>query len=581
MYETPLPVDEESARQNRRYDVGGIIHRENVVIPWNLYWRDCYWSLCQKYWNTELRYVFFTGTPGVGKSVFRSFMMWWNIQRAKELKQTVIILLMKSPPGTSYVHGVYIENGELMYSFSKHNSAFKELSDEICKKGLRTICHVDVSNGDSSFSGGGIPNSVSYFYTSPNEKAWKEKLKMESDKTYVPSWSNEELYDFYLKMGGNFVLLNKLSLVRVNMDPVNSESNKEPHVLQVAPSRDLYPLYLDDAKEETRQVRVEYGEHTYVVSYDEFKRVIDNEIKEFGPIPRHLFMDSDALRLRIESCTNIIDNGDVDRLITFQQTVDAYNRILDVPLVKEDGRYVVDKVSKSKLLGTMVEDFILARMRTVLANELMGCLWEHRFDLDIDPKWYELVYLSLLSANLGYFNYYTIEKSSKGDKSCSDFKYEQVKGHDNRDIQTRRLLKPDFEKFLGNITEFGVVGYPVDSNFPVIDGARHFKYKEGECETYVTALLQVTLAKKHPSSEKFLDNMIAKINEGVDNLNIKNHRIEFWWLVPETRKTSLWPYLKETRLCERIVWPKPMSEITAQKEAKKKLSEKDKQNVVV
>jgi len=362
LYDTPLPVDEDAARQNRRYDVGGVIHRDNVAIEWNLYWRDCYWSLCQKYWNTHFRYVFFTGTSGIGTSVFRSFMVWWNIQKAKELKLTTMILLMKSPSPDSFVHGVYIENGELMYSFSTAYQAFSEVSTEIVKKNLRVFYHIDISGGDANFTGS--RNSVTYFYAPSNEKVWSEKIKMESGKTYVPSWSNEELHDFYLKMGANFVLLNKLSLVRVNMDPpLNSQSNNEPHVLQIPPSNDLYPLYLDDAKEETRKVRVEYGEHTYVVSYDEFKRVIDNEIKEFGSIPRYLFMDSSALRWRIESCENIINRADVDNLLTFKQTDEDYHLIWDIPLVKENDRYVVDHVSKPKPLGTMVQDFINARIR--------------------------------------------------------------------------------------------------------------------------------------------------------------------------------------------------------------------------
>ena len=64
LYDTPLPGSEAIAKQNRRYDIGGIVYRENKIVPWNLYWRDC-----QTYGNTNLDYVIFTGTPGVGKSV--------------------------------------------------------------------------------------------------------------------------------------------------------------------------------------------------------------------------------------------------------------------------------------------------------------------------------------------------------------------------------------------------------------------------------------------------------------------------------------------------------------------------------
>jgi len=209
----------------------------------------------------------------------------------------------------------------------------------------------------------------------------------------------------------------------------------------------------------------------------------------------------------------------------------------------------------------MVQDLILARMKTVLVSELIGSLWQHRFNRNIDPKWYELVFLSLLSANLDYFNYHIIKekKNSKDNEPGPTFDYKQVLGHENSDIQTKRLLKPDFEEFLGNITEFDVVGCPDDNCFPVINGARHFMYKDGENGenvTYVTALLHVTLANKHVGTEDSLDNMIAKIKEGAKKLNITNHRIEFWWLARYKTKTSLWTYVNKAGLCERIVWPK-------------------------
>ena len=89
-----MPRSQTSASQNHRLSVEGIIHRDNKIIPWELYWRDCYWTLCEKYWNTKLAYVIFTGTPGVGKSVFRSIIVWWQIQKAKVLKSTVGILFL-------------------------------------------------------------------------------------------------------------------------------------------------------------------------------------------------------------------------------------------------------------------------------------------------------------------------------------------------------------------------------------------------------------------------------------------------------------------------------------------------------
>jgi len=45
----------------------------------------------------KFKHMFFTGTSGVGKSVFRSYVVWKQVQYAKHNAQSCIILMSKSP----------------------------------------------------------------------------------------------------------------------------------------------------------------------------------------------------------------------------------------------------------------------------------------------------------------------------------------------------------------------------------------------------------------------------------------------------------------------------------------------------
>jgi len=221
-------------------------------------------------------------------------MVWWQIQRAKQLKSTEVILFLVSPSQYTDIHGVYIENGKLADMFSLDCSDFGSLISDINRRELHTSIHVDLCKGDPSFSGSGIDNRVIYLYTSlyKEDHLWSDKVQFNSAIAYLPSWSEEELHDFYLIMDANCALVNKLRFVRLNdtNDEKIPESYLEDDILQVKSSSQLYPLTLFETSDKVQQVRMKHGEHTYAVSYVDFKTVVTEEMLLFGPTPLYLFL---------------------------------------------------------------------------------------------------------------------------------------------------------------------------------------------------------------------------------------------------------------------------------------------------
>jgi hypothetical protein len=75
----------------------------------------------------------------------------------------------------------------------------------IKNSGYRLYSHMDVSKGDSSNVLNLENNRIRFYYTSPNEKAWKEKAKIGGSILCLPNWNLQELTDFYLSLGCNEV----------------------------------------------------------------------------------------------------------------------------------------------------------------------------------------------------------------------------------------------------------------------------------------------------------------------------------------------------------------------------------------
>ncbi len=85
--------------QQKVLHCGSLLYRENDLASGihDLYIRSCY----DRYYNLTvvqpMRYTFFTGTPGLGKSCFRTYMMWRQIQHLKQINGTGIIWACKAP----------------------------------------------------------------------------------------------------------------------------------------------------------------------------------------------------------------------------------------------------------------------------------------------------------------------------------------------------------------------------------------------------------------------------------------------------------------------------------------------------
>ena len=144
--------------------------------------------------------MFFTGTSGVGKSVFRSYVVWKQVQYAKHNAQSCIILMSKSPKSNGVPTLLLVIIDGVMSCMKKFSgdeisltldNILEEVEDDI-----PIYHHVDVSEGDSSTSIGVMKRN--FYYASPNEKAWKEMIKISGILCYLPTWHLDELVEFYL-----------------------------------------------------------------------------------------------------------------------------------------------------------------------------------------------------------------------------------------------------------------------------------------------------------------------------------------------------------------------------------------------
>jgi len=145
--------------------------------------------------------------------VFRSYVVWKQVQYAKHNAQSCIILMSKSPKshGVPTLLLVIIDEVSFMNKFSGDeisltlDNILEEVEDDI-----PIYHHVDVSEGDSSTSIGVMKRN--FYYASPNEKAWKEKIKISGILCFLPTWHLDELVEFYLTISwrSNPALTNRL-----------------------------------------------------------------------------------------------------------------------------------------------------------------------------------------------------------------------------------------------------------------------------------------------------------------------------------------------------------------------------------
>ena len=132
--------------------IGPLIYRDNCCDKsiQDVYIRNCYDEIYQECISdiyTELSDIFFTGTSGIGTSIYRSYVVWRQIQEAKRNKSSCIIALTSSPQLSSNIEAVIIKNGDLDQTISTFNSnEFDSLARTL--QPMPLFCHVDVAGGD-------------------------------------------------------------------------------------------------------------------------------------------------------------------------------------------------------------------------------------------------------------------------------------------------------------------------------------------------------------------------------------------------------------------------------------------------
>ena len=247
MSATPLPVEEMEANQcfalrvnnpsvyqwfKTLYDtpfdptikhlpLGPMLHNENILdlrpSMEDLFIRVCYDDVYTKMSQTlhDLqRDVFITGQNGVGKSFFRSYVLWRQIQEAKVNQQTSLFVIARSPRYFTPSFMILIANGELKYQL-----VFKKDLGELTLQqlplfmsydvaNLPIYCHVDVCESDGTLLHRvpfGCTNTTRcVFYVSDSDERCHSYFKdFKATAFTLPSWSSldgSELVNFYLSM---------------------------------------------------------------------------------------------------------------------------------------------------------------------------------------------------------------------------------------------------------------------------------------------------------------------------------------------------------------------------------------------
>jgi hypothetical protein len=198
----------------------------------------------------------------------------WTAYTLRKTNGTAIIWASKSPSEKSD-RFVIIEKGNITNARRCIPTRVLEVIDFLKDLQMPICTHVDVSEKQSSDLSG-ISN---FFYTSPNEAAWKEKAKLDCRVMAVLNWSEDELFSFYVNMGVNGVFLQRLGMKRFNFgDEINEGTEAR--------------LYCDCADDNVEQVFIEIPalRRKVFVQKSIIMDIIMAEMAEYGPAPRNIFL---------------------------------------------------------------------------------------------------------------------------------------------------------------------------------------------------------------------------------------------------------------------------------------------------
>ena len=149
-----------------------------------LYIRGCYTSLVPLIIN--LTDVVVTGTPGIGKTFLRNFFAHYLLHKY-ETDVAIIFTLGNRDNCTFLIR----QNKELSaYSCSNVESGVKTLQKNMH---IYNLCDISKGESKSCLFKAGLNNYHHYMFTSPNLKAYGERVKQDTILVYLPLWSKEEV----------------------------------------------------------------------------------------------------------------------------------------------------------------------------------------------------------------------------------------------------------------------------------------------------------------------------------------------------------------------------------------------------
>lgn len=164
-----------------------------------------------------------TGTPGTGKSILRSYFAYRRLQEALTNAEWCAIWMSRSPASTAEL--IEIKDGKIrQYKSLRTTDDYKIVNDYLTELSIPLYSFVDVSSGDSFNV---LPEWDLHrrcFFTSPDERAWKEKRKYSGSVFCVPVWSTEELVSYYLTLAKS----DKVMLEKVEEHVIKQVRNNEP-----------------------------------------------------------------------------------------------------------------------------------------------------------------------------------------------------------------------------------------------------------------------------------------------------------------------------------------------------------------